>query len=123
EDGEYRRGFVASVGATAKELLEDGEKFLSVVPLEKVGLRAKPDELEELARWPHLARLHTLKMLGQSVGAAGARALAGCPHLGNLRGLELVWSELDDDGVQELARSPHLRGLRTLNLEHSRVGP
>ena len=69
-----------------------------------------------LAASPYLARLTSLELKSNRIGAEGARALAESPHLAHLTSLHLEDNNIGTEGARALAASPYLARLTSLNL-------
>jgi uncharacterized protein (TIGR02996 family) len=64
-------------------------------------------------------RLEILDLCGNSVGDAGAEALAAAPALRDLAALNVRWCGVGTAGVRALGNSPHLTRLTWLDLGHN----
>jgi uncharacterized protein (TIGR02996 family) len=62
-------------------------------------------------RPPHL---HTLRLGGNDIGDAGARAVAASPGAALLQELDLSYNDIGDEGAAALGASAHLSGLLVL---------
>jgi uncharacterized protein (TIGR02996 family) len=71
---------------------------------------------EALAGCPSLSGLRELDLDGNKIGPKGARALAASPHLAGLRRLDLSGNPITDQGARAVAESPSLSGLTSLRL-------
>jgi uncharacterized protein (TIGR02996 family) len=69
-----------------------------------------------------LANLTFLDLERNSLGAAGAQALAGSPYLSSLTHLNVSHNKIRDTGAKAITHSPHLRHLRMLNLSGNGIG-
>jgi uncharacterized protein (TIGR02996 family) len=118
----FRRGFIEEVSVDVPTLLTRGGELFRLAPVRSLRLLQAGGFLDGLAAWPHLARLSSLDISGNWVGAAGAEILAGSPYLAGLAVLNLRGTGLDARGVQALAASPHLAGLRVLDLSDNDIG-
>jgi uncharacterized protein (TIGR02996 family) len=79
--------------------------------------------VERLAGCAQLGHLAELRLAGNGVGPAGARALAASPHLGRLSRLWVRAGALGDEGAVALASWPHLGRLTHLLLLGNGIGP
>ena len=66
--------------------------------------------------------LATLDLGGNTIGDAGARAIAGAPRLAQLASLELDTCEISGAAVQALVESPLWQTLRVLDLSRNPLG-
>lgn len=73
--------------------------------------------LQQLVRVPQAPALRSLRLAYNSIGPAGAAALAGWPVLSQVWELDLHDNFIGDEGLIALARSPHLGRLLELDLE------
>jgi uncharacterized protein (TIGR02996 family) len=74
----------------------------------------------QLALWPRLARLESLRLEGVQLGRAGARLLATSPARALVE-LTLRNCALGDEAILELAVSPLLATVRRLDLANNRI--
>jgi hypothetical protein len=72
-----------------------------------------------LSASPHSAKLTSLDLRSNHIGAVGAAALAGSPHLANLTRLSLSFNPLGAAGGAALAGSPHFRPDMRIDLTES----
>ncbi|MEN0066595.1 MAG: hypothetical protein AAGA48_30965 [Myxococcota bacterium] len=85
--------------------------------------RMGPPGARTLATTSRLARLDTLHIGGNDIGATGALSLVGSDQLQALRTLDLAANALDDPGMIELAGCSGLQRLVTLGLADNPIGP
>ena len=101
-----------------------GRAFLSLdrCELSEVRLVAIQPFIAELARCPHLAKLHRLDLRGSRIGMIGVQALAASPFLGGLEELILSGNNIDDAAMEVLAEAPWFANLRVLDLSENSIG-
>ncbi|MFO0824094.1 MAG: TIGR02996 domain-containing protein [Gemmataceae bacterium] len=123
-EGRWVRGFVEHVTVTPEHLVSFLERLFRVTPVSSLevlpgfvhgGPTALP-VLFELAEWPQLSRIRSLRLFRLPIGDQGIRALVESPFISNLQALDLSRSILGDEGVTIIANSPHLKSLRSLCL-------
>ena len=142
--GEFRRGFVETVGVSSPgNLVQKGAWVASSAPLLGIALNGRDhlaalalspvfarirrlrlahgrtlhdDALRELLGLPNFPRLTHLDLSTEQIGIDGASAIAACERLAGLTELNLSENGIGDPGLTALARSPHLTNLRVLNL-------
>ncbi|MBL8325240.1 MAG: TIR domain-containing protein [Rubrivivax sp.] len=100
--------------------LEAGANGRRVLDLAAQGLG--DEDIVRLAASPVLRWVNELHLVGNRIGAVGAKALAMSRFVDGLTSLDLSGNPIGDAGVQALASSPLLRGLRGLALRHCGVG-
>src|SRR5437660_289080 len=66
-------------------------------------------------------RLDTLDLGCDRLNDEDVEELARCPHLGRLSALLLYNNEIGERGLRALCHSEHLAGLRDLNLAGNRI--
>src|SRR5262249_4254472 len=81
-----------------------------------------PEDLEELARSPHLAYLTEFSLRQGWLGTLGLRPLLASPHSSRLNALTLHQCYIAAALVQDLADSPVLDGLQRLDLSGNSLG-
>jgi uncharacterized protein (TIGR02996 family) len=111
----FRRGFLASVRLTARQLAEHGDALFRLAPLAETEVEAWPDDVGLLADCPHLARAVQLEVKGRGLGDAGAGVLAASPYVAGLSALVLHYCGLGPASAEALAAVPWTR-LAVLNL-------
>jgi uncharacterized protein (TIGR02996 family) len=97
---ELRRGFVASVGATAQAFANHGARLFERDPIEELVVSKPGPKLEALGKAPHLARLRSLQLadayyLSKAADLKVLHAFLRSPHLKPLRQLKLIVSATD----------------------------
>lgn len=117
-EAEFRNGFVEEVTAQSVEaFLEHAPIVFAAAPVRRLNVRrANAADVAALGGSPHLARLHTLDLHGNSVGVEGAKALAASEPFAPVRELFLYDCQLGDAGVRALLRLRHPERLRELFL-------
>ena len=116
---EFRRGFVAEVGAGVKTFLSNAAGLFARAPVTRLFTRTDRAPLEALTDSPYLATLRDLSV-GDADPAGVARLLAS-PHAAGLRGLHLVALAGFAARFAELApvlQSPKLVELTRLSIRH-----
>lgn len=144
--GQFRRGFVDSVGvSSAKNFVQKGGRIAATVPLLGVSLTARSEftalgrspvfgrlrrlqiahgrtftgaDTRELLALPNCPRLTHLDLATEAIDDEGAAAIAACPNLAALTDLRLSENRMSDEGLTALARSPHLSNLRALRVDY-----
>lgn len=120
---EFKRGFVARVSTSAARFLRGGAALCRVTPLEELELIGVQTKAEQLASFPWLACLRKLFVSDGLVYDEGIRKLLESPHLVNLTTLELGYSNtLGTAGAEAIARSPALTKLTSLDLASNAIG-
>jgi uncharacterized protein (TIGR02996 family) len=149
EHYEFRRGFVAWVRISGRNLLEHGGQLLRLVPVEEITLEARSEEVPALADCRYLNRVTKIEVRGMDLGDEGVATLLMSPYLGGLGALILhhcgltqagaetiVAAQLDqlkvlnlgannlhDEGLTFLATAPELAGLTYLGLGANELYP
>jgi uncharacterized protein (TIGR02996 family) len=90
----------------------------AVEGLRSLALTRTGVDLEALCSSSRLARLETLRLVDNPVGAAGTAVLASSSLASSLRSLTLSGCALGDEGLVPLAESPALQALEALALHH-----
>ena len=95
-----------------------GRAFLSLkrCELSEVRLVAVQPFMAELARCPHLAKLHRLDLSGSRIGIAGAKSLAESRLLGSLKELVLSRNNLNHEGLELVSRAEWFPNLDVLEV-------
>ena len=104
----WHRGFVEGLSLAGRAFLAHGGWLQRQTPLRAVRLVAVQPYLDELARSPHLAGLHTLDLRGNRIGPALATLL---PALTHLTGLNLAANNLTPADLPPLFALPTLTHL------------
>jgi uncharacterized protein (TIGR02996 family) len=118
-DAGFRRGFVASLGASAKTFLKHAEALRDQGPLEQLRVesfdpKTRREQFEHLAACPTLTHLRTLQLSSNEVDDEEVAILAKSPFLTNLRGLIVVGGKMGPKGMIALANSLTLANLTSL---------
>jgi uncharacterized protein (TIGR02996 family) len=117
---QFDRGIPATAILTAQAFLANADRLFHLFPGRGVRLDHVYKHSRALAESPHLARLTSLDLTGETVSRAAVKRFADSPHVANLRRLVLVNTGLDWEGARWLGRSPQLDRLEVLELQGSR---
>jgi hypothetical protein len=114
-------GAITSRGARR---LAGDERLANLESLAVYRSKIGPEGVAALLSSPRLGRkLHRLLLGRNTLGEAGAIALAADTSITNLALLDLDCNRLDGAAIQALVRAPLLAGVRTLNLSNNPIGP
>ena len=101
------------------------EALFELIPIERLVVRGHAlDDLDVkglCAADP--SSLRELRLGGNCIADAGARAIADAESLANLRGLCLWGNRVDHEGAESLARSNALEALEWLEIGGNPIGP
>jgi Leucine-rich repeat (LRR) protein len=89
-----RDGVVVGMSLSGRAFISLGETLFRLMPLREVRLVAVQPFVGELARCPHLGRLHRLDLTGNHIGERGLRELLASPFVGELREIGLSGNDL-----------------------------
>ena len=87
-----------------------------------VGPRGRPD-VDAVADWPHLARLHRLEFSNAHFGADEAERLGNSPYAAALTELAFEFDGITADGLEAVLRSPLFARLTALDLRSNAIPP
>jgi len=104
----FVRGFVEDVVLDAAAFLARAPALYARAPVLHVQLTGAKAVAAALFGSPHLARLHSLDLMGNALGDAEVALLAASPHLANLRWLGLANNQIGRPGLDALAASRQL---------------
>jgi uncharacterized protein (TIGR02996 family) len=121
---DFRRGFIEAVDCHAAALLDSGGRLFARAPIRELTLYASSAYLSTLARREWLARLVTLRLIGEGTQPAQdvfslhsfAELVCASPHLRHLRVLDLSGCALGASRIVVLALSRSLPALAELGL-------
>jgi uncharacterized protein (TIGR02996 family) len=125
---EFRRGFPWKVAVVSGDAFtDDGGAIFAAVPVQALDIdfrntRTRPD-IEALAGWPHLARVHRLEFSFTRFGADAAGQLGHSPHATAIAQLAFVFDGITAEGLETLARSPLFSRLASLDLRSNVIPP
>jgi hypothetical protein len=105
----YRRGFVEGLWVQASTFLHYPEVLFQLGPIRHVRLSLARPVIGRLAGCPHLARLLTLSLRGNSLVHGDVLRLASSPYLDGLTRLDLSVNSVSLTSVQILRAAPRLR--------------
>ena len=111
---QFRRGVVETVTVPAAALLDNAEQLFRLAPIQELRVTEAGGYLDEVARLPHLTRLHTLRLDGSRLSDAEVRHVLRARHLDRLCALDLRWNDLTDASTLPLLDMPLARRLRKL---------
>jgi uncharacterized protein (TIGR02996 family) len=117
----WHRGFPIGGKVDIRNFLNNGEA-ITVVGVTKLLVKVNTYGLAALANCAHLAKLTSLDLGFNYIGAHGTKVLASSEHVNNLTSLNLVRNDIGAEGAKELANSPHLKNLRCLDLWGNDLG-
>lgn len=121
--GAFARGFVAAARIESAEVFaKQAETIFAATPLCEARFhRIFSEDAKRIALTPQLARLHVLDLEdGNIIGNQGAEALANSPYLAGLTVLKLRGNAIGPAGARALARA-HLGPITDLNLDHNGI--
>jgi hypothetical protein len=119
----FRRGFVESIQTTVKyfhQFIADRYYLWSIQTVD-LSISGAGD-IRLLHGTPELARIRTLKLSNNTLGAPGIRGLLECENVASLRELYLTSCGLDAQCISLLADSPLLSRLRNLMVGGNVIG-
>jgi uncharacterized protein (TIGR02996 family) len=105
----YRRGFVEGLWVQASTFLDYPEVLFQLGPIRHVRLSLARLWIARLADCPHLSRLLTLGLRGNSLAHEDVLRLAASPYLYGLTRLDLSENPVSLTSVQRLRAAPRLR--------------
>jgi len=103
-EGQFRRGFIDTIGLNADALEESLEELFDAYPLCRLSIRGLDGDLDSLRRIPASNTLTDLNLTGNDLDAAALKELAGFKHLKRLQTLSLLFNRIDDEGAQLLCK-------------------
>jgi uncharacterized protein (TIGR02996 family) len=127
-DWQFERGLVAQVTLEVRCFLAHAEAICQETGVSRIRLFSKASDggdridMHALAANPHLARVCSLDLTGQHLGAEEVQTLTRSLHLGELVELVLSHNWLGAEGAQVLARCPVLERLSCLHLGGNLIG-
>ena len=121
---EFRRGFPWKVGVRSAEAFDSGGTVFAAAPVQALDInaRGRPD-IELLADWPHLGRVHRLKFSTARFGPDDAERLGNSPHATALTQLAFDFDGITAEGLEALARSTLFPRLTALDLRSNVIPP
>lgn len=121
---EFRRGFPWKIGVRTAEAFDEIGAVFAVAPIQAldVGARGRPD-VDVLADWPHLTRVHRLEFSTARFGPDDAERLGNSPHASALTQLAFDFDGITAEGLEALARSPLFPRLAELDLRSNTIPP
>lgn len=111
----------AGLNARALKQLQQPGRLAGLWALDLGGNSLGDAGARALAEWEGHAGLGELLLYHNGVGPAGAKALAAAPPLAGLRRLSLQGNVVGDEGLRALADAPGLPELEELNLNDNEV--
>jgi uncharacterized protein (TIGR02996 family) len=117
----FLRGFVEWARIPAEYVLGDGRKVFGLTPIREARFNEATEYIPGLAAAPELARLHSLDLGYNLLGAEQIKRLAASPFLRGLTNLNLACNPLGNDGALALAWAS-LPRLRELYLYRTQLG-
>jgi uncharacterized protein (TIGR02996 family) len=129
----FWRGFVSGAEVSRwRHFRSQADALFAATPIQFLRFQAlMPEQCQELAASPYLARLTGLDLNGTTPGDAGVAALAGCPFLASLQFLGLngphhgpilhylSQGAFGNAGAYALASSPYLNRLERLTVSRN----
>lgn len=122
--GGFHRGFVGTIHVgSAEAFTHQAAAIFSAAPIRELRLqRIFTDGAKRVALTPQLARIRVLDLEdGNTIGNAGAQALANSPYIGGLTALKLRGNAIGPAGARALAAATHMGPLIELNLDHNAI--
>jgi uncharacterized protein (TIGR02996 family) len=117
----WHRGFPIGGKVDIRNFLNNGEA-ITAVGVTKLLIKINTYGVSLLAGCAHLAKLTSLNLGFNYIGAHGTKVLASSEHVNNLTSLNLVRNDIGPEGAKALAGSPHLKNLRCLDLWGNDLG-
>jgi uncharacterized protein (TIGR02996 family) len=120
----FRRGFPWKIGVHSARAFDSAGAIFDFAPIRAldVGPRGRAD-VDAVADWPHLARLHRLEFSNAHFGANEAERLGDSPYATALTELAFEFDGVTADGLEAVLRSPLFARLTALELRSNAIPP
>ncbi len=121
---EFRRGFAWKISVRSAEAFDADGTIFAAAPIQALDInaRGRPD-VDAIADWPHLERVHRLEFSSARFGPDDAERLGNSLHATALTQLAFDFDGITAEGLEALAHSPLFPRLTALDLRSNVIPP